>query len=152
MSVARRTFVFLFLLLLNPKMVSAISTQLHFFCFCLITRALGNCLTLPAQPASLGRPTRELHGINAGHSCSLPHGCPLSTEGCLMKVVPRSSGGSKNTHRALPFSSCSQVAFVAHKKGHRIPWSGGEKMSPDKVDCGNDWCSISVSWPILSAA
>lgn len=121
-------------------MISAVSARLHFFLF-LPHYALGNCLTLPAQPPSLGRPTREVRGINGGHSCSLPHSCPLSTEGCLMKVVLGSSGGSKNTHSALskPFSSYSQVAIVAHKKGYRFPWSGGEKMFPDKVDCGNDW-------------
>lgn len=121
--------------------ISSLGSVNFFFCFCLITRARGNCLTLPAQPTSLGRPTREVRGINGGHSCSLPHGCPLSTEGCLMKVVLGSSGGSKNTHCALskPFSRYSQVAIVAHKKGHEFPWSGGEKMFPDEVDCGNDW-------------
>lgn len=123
MSVARRTFVSPFLLPLNPKNdISRLGSVTFFFCFCLIIRALGNCLTLPAQPPSLGRLTREVRGINGGHSCSLPHSCPLSTEGCLMKVVPGSSGGSKNTHSALskPFSSYSQVAIVAHKKDHRF--------------------------------
>lgn len=63
---------------------------------------------------------------------ALSRGCPLNTEGYLMKVVPGSSGGSKNTHCALPrpFSGCSQVAIVAHKKGHWFPWSGGEKDDP----------------------
>lgn len=71
-----------------------------------------------------------------------------------MKVVLGSSGGSKNTHSALskPFSSYSQVAIVAHKKG--FPWSGGEKMFPPTrsivamIDTGY---TLSVLWPIVSA-
>lgn len=62
-------------------------SSVTFFSSCLITHVLGNCLTLPALPVSLGRLTRELSGINRGHSCPLYSGRLLGIERCLMKVL-----------------------------------------------------------------
>lgn len=62
-------------------------SSVTFFCSCLITHVQGNCLTLPAEPASLGGLTRELSGINGGRSCPLHSGRLLSIERCLMKVL-----------------------------------------------------------------
>lgn len=147
MSVARRTFVFPISFTLKSKNgISSLSSGTFFF-FAFASLHVCWVIAWPCllNPASLGRPTRELRGINGGHSCSLPHGCPLSTVGCLMKVVPGSSGGSKKSP-IVPCPNLSQAAverLLWHtKKAIGFHDLVEKKMLPNEVDCGNDWCWI----------
>lgn len=108
------------------------------------------------HPSSLGRPTREVREINGSHSCSLPHGCPLSTEGCLMKVVLGSSGGSKTPIVPCPSLSQATVKWLLWHTKKAIGFHDlvEKRCSPTRsivamIDTGY---AISVSWLILSAA